>query len=161
MNYCPLCSNALESRVVDGVSRLACPSIDCRFVHWDNPIPVVAGLVGFDGGYVLARNASWPKTMYSLITGFLETGEPPEKAIVRELSEELGLRVKRCDFIGHFPLPRFNQLLIAYFVDAEGNLKLGEEICDVKLVARDELSCFDFGPLTLTREIVDRWLSAQ
>lgn len=96
--------------------------------------------------------------MFSLITGFLEEGESPESAILRETEEELGLTGRECKFIGHFALAEFNQLIIAFAVDAYGNIKLNEEIAEVKLVAQDQLAAFDFGCLELTAMVVSHWL---
>ncbi|WP_308169428.1 NUDIX domain-containing protein [Acidithiobacillus ferriphilus] len=127
-------------------------------MHWNNPIPVVAGLVRCNGQYVLARNASWPQDMFSFITGFLENGESPESAILRETEEELGLMGHECKFIGHFAFAEFNQLIIAFAVEAYGNIKLNEEIAEVKLVAHDQLATFDFGHLELTNTVVSHWL---
>jgi NADH pyrophosphatase NudC (nudix superfamily) len=96
--------------------------------------------------------------MFSLLTGFIDEGESPEVAVVREMREELGLQAERIDFIGHFPLREFNQLIIAYALQARGTLTLNHEIAEVKVVSRSELAEFDFGPLKLTRDIVSRWL---
>ncbi len=97
--------------------------------------------------------------MFSLITGFLEAGESPESAILRETEEELGLTGHECKFIGHFALAEFNQLIIAFAVETYGNLKLNEEITEVKLLAHDQLATFDFGGLELTNTVVSRWLN--
>lgn len=145
---------------MDGVVRLACSSVQCQFVSWNNPIPVVAGLVRCGGQYVLARNASWPQGMFSMITGFLEQGEFPEKAILRETEEELGLHASECSFIGHYPHPRFNQLIIAFAVEAQGRVTLNDEIAEVRLVAPEELVTYDFGRLGLIRTIVSDWLQS-
>jgi NADH pyrophosphatase NudC (nudix superfamily) len=126
-------------------------------LHWGN-VPVVAALVCLNGQYVLARNIAWPANAFSLITGFVEAGESPEAAANREAIEELGLRVTTSMFIGHFPLRHHNQLLIAFALEASGVVKRGQEIAETKAVSRDELATYDFGPLQLTREIVDRWL---
>lgn len=158
VKYCPVCRSELQPRMIDGKARHACSSSACRFVHWNNPIPVVAALVRHQGNYVLARNVGWPKDIFSLLTGFLEEGEAPESAVAREVREELGLHSERLDFLGHFPLPEFNQLLIAYALDARGTLILNHEIAEVKSVSPDELASFDFGPLLLTRNIVSCWL---
>lgn len=158
MKYCPLCRSDLVSLPMDGAVRLACSAPQCSFVHWNNPTPVVAGLVRWQGQYVLARNAAWPPGMFSLITGFLEQGEAPESAILREAEEELGLVGHACRFIGHFAFPEFNQLIIAFAVEAEGQMVLNDEIAEVTLVAQDRLADFDFGRLELTRQIVARWL---
>ncbi|MBK8745367.1 MAG: NUDIX domain-containing protein [Propionivibrio sp.] len=160
MKYCPLCRSDLESRPVDGVVRLACSSVQCQFVSWNNPIPVVAGLVRNEGQYVLARNATWPEGMFSMITGFLEQGESPESAILRETEEELGLKGSACQFIGHYPHPRFNQLIIAYAVEAHGQVTLNDEIAEVRRVSREQLATYDFGRLGLIRTIVSHWLES-
>jgi NADH pyrophosphatase NudC (nudix superfamily) len=118
----------------------------------------VAGLVRLADAYVLARNANWPTNIFSLVTGYLESGESPESAAMRETEEELGVRTQAARLIGHFPLPQLNELVIAYELRATGDLLLGDEIIEVKLVSRADLASFDFGPLTLTREIISSWL---
>ena len=130
-------------------------------MHWDNPIPVVASLVRLSDGYVLARNANWPAGLFSFLTGFIENGEAPESAAVRETQEELGVRARSAHLIGHFPLAQLNQLVIAYEVRAAGELTLGDEIAEVKVVSPTELATFDFGPLRLTSEIVSSWLQRE
>jgi NADH pyrophosphatase NudC (nudix superfamily) len=130
----------------------------CRFVHWNNPTPVVAALVQINDVYILARNAAWPAGVFSLLTGFLEEGETPESGVAREVVEELGLEVRHVQFIGHFSFREHNQLIIAFACQAKGPLKLGDEVSETRRVPRDELAGYDFGPLRLTREIVTRWL---
>jgi NADH pyrophosphatase NudC (nudix superfamily) len=137
---------------------LACPASDCGFVHWNNPIPVVAGLVQWGDRYVLARNSAWPPALFSILTGFLDEREAPEVAIVREIREELGVQTESIDLIGLFPLPRNNQLIVAYALRTTGEPVLSDEIAEIKLVSPDELATFDFGPLELTRDIVLKWL---
>jgi NAD+ diphosphatase len=158
MRYCPLCRSELRHRNIDGRTRLGCSSAGCTFVHWDNPIPVVASLVLLSDGYVLARNASWPAGLFSFLTGFIDKGETPESAAARETQEELGVRAQSAHLIGHFPVVQLNQLVIAYEVRAAGEVKLGDELAEVKVVSPTELATFDFGPLSLTSEIVSSWL---
>ena len=43
------------------------------------------------GQVLLARNAAWPMPFYGLITGFMEAGETPEMAAIREVQEETGI----------------------------------------------------------------------
>ena len=158
MKYCPKCKEELERRLVDGVERLACPSSPCGFVHWENPTPVVAGLIQYGDKYVLARNAQWPPGMFSLITGFLEKGESPEEAVLREVKEELGVIGNQVIFLGHYLLPEFNQLIMAFSVQACGDINLGEEIAEVKLLSRSEIERIGFGWLEVTAKIVARSL---
>jgi NADH pyrophosphatase NudC (nudix superfamily) len=96
--------------------------------------------------------------VFSFLTGFLEEGESPEAAVAREVEEELSLTAQSVDFIGHFPLQRLNQLIIAYSVGATGEVSLSEELAETKALSAGELANFDFGPLTLTGDIVRAWL---
>ena len=93
--FCPQCAQPLQKRELDTVMRLSCLATDCTYVHWDNPVPVVAAVVEHEGEIILARNKAWPVPFYALITGFLEKTDPsPEEAIEREVMEELGLHTQ-------------------------------------------------------------------
>jgi len=154
MNFCPICANNLSSKEIDQVNRLVCSNSDCGFIHWNNPIPVVAAIVEWKGDIILARNASWPEGMFGLITGFLEKGETPESGIIREVKEELGLDVSTCDFIGNYSFIQANQLIIAYHVKAEGRVFRSEELAELKAVPPEKLVPWDNG----TGPAVKDWL---
>ena len=127
-----------------GVDRLAC-SAACGYVHWDNPVPVVAAIVEHEGGVILARNKDWPEKMFGLITGFLEKDETPESGVAREVKEELGLQASATHFVGLYPFARRNELLIAFHVPAEGAVVLNEELAAYKRIAPEKLRPWDFG----------------
>ena len=158
MKFCPKCASPLEFRHIDGVVRKACVSPDCGFVHWDNPVPVVAALIEHQGKILLARNSQWPQGMFSLVTGYLERHETPEEAVGREVKEELGLDGTVEEFIGCYAFSKKNQLILAHRVVATGELSIGQEIAEVKLLPREELEQWQFGPLTVTSAIAKRWL---
>lgn len=134
--FCPQCAQPLQTRELDTVLRLSCTDTSCTYVHWDNPVPVVAAVVEHEGEIILARNKAWPVPFYALITGFLEKTDPsPEEAIEREVMEELGLQAQGTHFIGHYAFPRQNQIIIAYHVPATGVITLGDELVDYKRIA--------------------------
>ncbi len=139
--YCPRCTKPLAMGAVDeGPPRLRCPDQACGFVHWDNPVPVVAAVVEHEGAVILARNRLWPPKMFALITGFLEKDDPdPASGVLREVDEELGLKGRIAGFIGHYPFERMNQIIIAYHVVAAGAIVLGEELLEYKRVPPAEL----------------------
>jgi len=129
--FCPQCASRLEPRTLGGFERGVCPDTACGFIHWDNPTPVVAAVVEYDGGLILARNVAWRPGAFALITGFLEKNEDPAEAVLREVNEELGLQaVQPATLIGHYPFERMNQLIIAYHVKAEGEVVLNEELAE-------------------------------
>jgi len=160
MKYCPKCASELVKKTMDGVERTVCGQPDCDFVFWDNPVPVVAAIVEYQGSIVLARNTQWPKGMFSMITGYLERDETPESAVIREVKEELGLSAQLQGFIGHYPFPIKNQLILAFALNGSGTIELNHEIAEVKLLPKDELESKQFGRLQLTARIVKDWLES-
>lgn len=133
--FCPQCGQPLATGQHGDAERLACNEAACGFVHWDNPVPVVAAIVEHEGGVILAHNKLWPMKFYGLITGFLEKHDPsPEQAVIREVKEELGLDGAAANFVGHYAFARMNQILIAYHVPAAGHIVLGDELSEWKRV---------------------------
>lgn len=132
-NYCPSCNAPLVDCSIEGAQRRAC-SARCGFVHYDNPVPVVAAVVEHDGAVVLAHNRAWPENWYGLITGFLERGETPEQGVLREVEEELALTASAPRLIGVYTFERLNQVIIAYHVVATGPIRLNEELTDYRRV---------------------------
>lgn len=142
MNYrfCPQCAQPLSAQLDnEGTERHGCPDSACGFVHWDNPVPVVAAVVEHGGHVILARNRAWPVPFHALITGFLEKTDPsPQEAIAREVQEELGLQATATHFIGHYSFSRQNQIILAYHVPATGVITLSEELADYKRIAPEK-----------------------
>jgi NAD+ diphosphatase len=141
--FCPRCAQALEVLPLCGRPRTAC--VACGFTHWNNPLPVVAAIIEYQGQIVLARNAAWPPKVFALITGFLEAGETPEQGIAREVEEETSLIASEVNLVGVYEFTRKNELIIAYHVKAEGEIKLSEELVDYKLVAPADLRPWKMG----------------
>jgi len=157
--FCPRCASPLQPRTHDAGVRLSCTQPDCGFVHWDNPLPVVAALVEYQGQFILARNAKWPRRIFSLVSGFLDQNESPEQAVLREVKEELNLDGVVAHFIGHYPFAEMNQLILAYAVQATGDLRTNQELAEIKRLSLAELKAYDFAPLTITTAIVTDWLA--
>jgi NADH pyrophosphatase NudC (nudix superfamily) len=86
--YCPRCAQKLTRQKLADRERLACPDPDCGWVFWDNPLPVVAGIVEHEGNVILIQNKGWPETWWGLVTGFLERNETTEEGIRREVMED-------------------------------------------------------------------------
>ncbi|MGQ0621982.1 MAG: NUDIX domain-containing protein [Panacagrimonas sp.] len=143
--FCPQCGLPLESREEGGVVRPACADRQCGFVHWDNPVPVVAAIVEHEGRIVLARNVAWPPAWYALVTGFLERGEDPQSGIIREVKEELNLDAEVANYVGIYEFRRMNQIIIAYHVPATGTIRLNEELADYRHEAFDQVRYWEAG----------------
>ena len=145
--FCPGCATPLEWIVQDEDSgpkeRLRCPA--CGYTHWNNPTPVLAAIVEYRGQVLLARNAAWPAKMFALITGFMEAGESPHEGIAREVKEETNLDVQSHTLVGAYDFQRMNQVIIAYHVVAEGEVRLSPELADYRLYDLPQLRCWPAG----------------
>lgn len=130
--------------------------------------PAVIMLV-HDGGdrVVLGRQAVWPPGRFSILAGFVEPGESAEAAVVREVAEEVGLRVTDIRYVASQPWP-FPQSLMLGFVaraDDPGDLVLDpDEIEEARWFTRDELRRGDGPralppPVSIARHILDRWVA--
>jgi NAD+ diphosphatase len=145
--FCPNCATplAMVTQMEDGgeKARLRCPA--CDYTHWNNPTPVLAAVIEYQGQILLARNAAWTAQMYALITGFMEAGETPEGGITREIKEETNLDVSDLKLIGVYDFQRMNQVIIAYSAVGHGEVRLSPELVDYKLYAHEDVKCWPAG----------------
>jgi NADH pyrophosphatase NudC (nudix superfamily) len=156
VKYCPQCTRELVTAELEGRERRRCPDEECGYVFWDNPTPIVAAIVEHEGAVVLARNHGWPEKMFGLVTGFLERDETPEDGVVREVKEELGLDARVVGMVGIYPFFQRNELILAYHLEAEGEIQLGEELASIKRVPPEKLRPWPFGTGLAVRD----WLAA-
>jgi NAD+ diphosphatase len=157
--YCPHCAAPLVEEERGGSPRRVCPAENCGFVHWNNPAPVVAAIVERDGHIILVRSHGWPESWYGLVTGFLEYGEMPAEAVLRETREEIGLDAELGDYVGMYPFYRMNQLIIAYHVVAgAGEVRLDEsELADWRAVPVEQVRPWPMG----TGAALKDWLASR
>ena len=160
MRYCPRCAQPLIDLPLAGRQRLSCADLQCGFVHWDNPLPVVAAIIEHEdsgGRILLARNRAWTVEFFALVTGFLERDESPEEAVAREVKEEVGLETTATTLIGVYDFRRKNELIIAYHVKARGEIVLNEELCDYRLVEPENIVPWEAGTGLAVRD----WLRSR
>ena len=89
-NYCPICAAPLQTGMVEGKERKYCPQ--CGFVDYKNPLPVALAVAVKGKRFLLIKRGIAPKKgMWGSPSGFIEIGETPEEACLRELKEETGV----------------------------------------------------------------------
>jgi NAD+ diphosphatase len=129
--------------------------------------PAVIMLV-HDGGdrCVLGRQPVWPPGRFSVLAGFVEPGESAEGAVVREVAEEVGLRVADIRYVASQPWPFPQSLMLGFTARVEGDPTLridDDEIEEARWFTRDQLRSGD-GPralpptVSIARNIIDRWV---
>ena len=145
--FCPSCATPLSliAKEEDGglTERLRC--VACDWTHWNNPTPVLAAIVQYQGQILLARNAAWTGRRFALITGFMEAGESPEDGIRREIAEETHLQTHALSLVGVYDFQRMNQVIIAYHAQAHGDIALSPELVEYKLYRPEDVICWPAG----------------
>ena len=142
--FCPHCAQPLSwvSKPEDGGSKQRLRCTACDYTHWNNPLPVLAAVIEYQGQILLARNAAWPDKTLALITGFLEAGETPQDGMIREIKEETNLHAQALQLIGVYDFQRMNHVIIAYHAVCEGHVQLSPELVDYRLFALDKVKCW-------------------
>ena len=145
--FCPACAAplTLQSQMEDGGEKARLRCTGCDYTHWNNPTPVLAAVVEYQGKILLARNAAWTGEKFALITGFMEAGETPDGGIAREISEETNLQTSALKLIGVYDFQRMNQVIIAYHAVCHGEVRLSPELVDYKLYAFEDVLCWPSG----------------
>ena len=157
--FCPECATPLEfiAQLEDGGAKERLRCVACGYTHWNNPTPVLAAVIEYQGQVLLARNAAWPASTYALITGFMEAGETPKEGIAREIREETSLATSDLSLIGVYDFQRMNQVIIAYHAVCSGEVCLSPELVDHKLVALEDVVCWPAG----TGYALAEWLTSR
>jgi NAD+ diphosphatase len=135
---CSVCGHATES-IEAGATR-HCPA--CGAMHFPRTDPAVIMLVVDDQGRcLLGHNIARPPTTFSTLAGFVEPGESPEQAVVREVFEEAGIEVTDVTYAGSQPWPFPSSLMLGFFAQAvTHDIKVdGEEITEARWFTRAEL----------------------
>lgn len=124
--YCSMCGGALLKNK-DG--NLGCKK--CPFVNYRNPRPTVTGLIFWRGKLLLTKRAHPPfRDWWDLPGGFIDRGEDPRQALLREIKEETGLDVTIKKLFGVYSgthpssFDPFHVISIVYIAAAK-NAKLG------------------------------------
>jgi 8-oxo-dGTP diphosphatase len=133
--YCPKCSAKLKTVKTEKRKRLICPN--CDWINYENPLPSVAALVRNKKGEILLvkRGVEPGKEKWALPSGFIEIEETPEKACLRELKEETGLKGNKLELIGVYSQRSKlykNVLIIGYEIKATGKITPGSDSLEAK-----------------------------
>lgn len=80
-------------------------------------------IVGIRNGerLLLVKYADRPYKNYGLVAGFVEIGETLEDTVRREVSEEVGLKVRNIRYFASQPWAFSQSLLVGFFADVDGS----------------------------------------
>ena len=160
---CPRCGASTDI-VSSGWVRVCSQDGSEHFPRTDPAIIVT--VVGPDGRVLLGRGARMHSTMFSTLAGFVEPGESLEQAVIREIGEEVGVRVSACQYLGSQPWPFPASLMLGFTARTEDTAARpdGEEVVRARWFEREELQdAVASGEVTLptrasiSRALIEHW----
>ncbi len=163
--YCGACGE--ENEVEAGGHVRRCPR--CGSEHFPRTDPAVIMMV-HDGAdrCLLGRQASWPRSVFSTLAGFVEPGESLEEAVAREVFEETRVTVTRAAYHSSQPWPFPGSIMLGFHAEArfEEPIIDGDELEQAIWLQRDEL--WDLKarrelrfppPMSIARQLIEAWLA--
>src|SRR5215211_6289300 len=141
-SFCPMCSGALESRLLKAgePERLVCSQ--CGFVFYLDPKIAVGTIIADgDGGIVLVRRAIEPGFgKWVFPGGYVDRGEEIRSAAIREAREECGLDIELQDPVGIYSYPGKTPIIVVYAATVTGGTLCADDEClDAKAFGRDQI----------------------
>ncbi len=146
--FCPLCKDSLRRKKVDGRERSVCRK--CGWIDYKNPLPVAVCAAINDRGKILItkRNLNPGYNKWALPGGFIESHETPEKACLRELEEETGVKGEIDRLIGVYVQKTKEYetvLVIGYVVRVvKERISLNNELKEAVFVNREDIPHIPF-----------------
>ncbi len=153
--FCGRCGN--ETRQHDTDRAMVCG--DCQIHSYPRLSPSIITLVHDEKRVLLARNHRFPEGMYSTLAGFVEPGESIEETVRREVYEEVGVKLRKLEYLGSQPWPFPNSLMLGFLAEYEsGDIVLQEEeIADARWYEIDQLPGIP-GKVAISRWLIDSYL---
>jgi NAD+ diphosphatase len=136
--------------------------------HFPRTDPAVIMLVTDpDDRCLLGRNAAWPGRRVSILAGFVEPGESAEQAVIREVAEEVQIKVTNVRYVGSQPWPMPRSLMLGFRAEAPAGQDIvvdAEEIAEAFWFSREELVAAIRSreialppPVSIARQIIEQW----
>jgi len=126
--YCGRCGTPTYTKSDERAK--VCPK--CGLLSFPRLSPAIIVAVKKDNRLLLAHNKAFKPNLYSLIAGFVEPGETFEECVMREIKEEVGIKVKNIRYFGSQSWPFPHSMMVGFTAEyAEGDIKVdGVEIED-------------------------------
>ena len=118
---------------------LKCPV--CGQVHYPRIAPAIIVAIRKDDELLMAKHSYHDNIRYALIAGFVEPGESIEEAVHREVSEEVGIKIKNLKYMKSQSWPFPNSLMLGFTAEYEsGDIKVdGDEILKAKWFKKEDI----------------------
>jgi NAD+ diphosphatase len=156
--FCGYCGTPTQEVAHERAKK--CPA--CEEVVYPRISPCVIVLIRRGNEILLVRSPHFKPGVQSLVAGFMEPGETAEQTVVREVKEEVGLRVKNIRYVFSQPWPFPDSLMLGFTADYDsGELTIdGKEIEAGGWYTKDRLPLLP-SSMSIARYIIDQFLKEE
>jgi len=153
--YCGRCGH--ETRQLRTERAKLCT--DCNRIIYPRISPAIIVLVKKGEEVLLARGPRFPPGQFSVLAGFVESGENCEETVHREVKEEVGLDVTNIRYFGSEPWPFPDSLMLGFVADyAGGGITIdNNEITSAGWFCRENLPLLP-SKMSISRALITAWV---
>lgn len=153
ITFCPQCATRVEERPFEGKLRPTCPN--CGYIAFADPKVAASVILVQHGKLLLTRRAIDPgRGLWCFPGGYVDFGEDPQAAAIRECREETGLIIDRLALLD----VAFNGRVIVITYTAQADIRAAPVPADdadaVGWFAPDDLPPLAFGAM---QQAIEKW----
>ncbi|MDO5721954.1 MAG: NAD(+) diphosphatase [Actinomycetaceae bacterium] len=166
--FCAVCGAATQIRFAGWQRQCG----GCQHVEYPRIDPsVIVAIFDSKDRLLLAHNTMWRPGYASLVAGFMEIGESPEQAVVRETFEEVGLRIGRVEYVASQPWPFPRSLMLGFKAYLEPDQPAAPVVDEVEIDWARFYSRAEYrqavqsgevempNPISIARAMIEQWLA--
>lgn len=138
-DFCPKCGNKLiEKQIGDEGLIPYCNSCSRPWFSFCYTC-VICLLVDENDNIALIRQSYGDTDRYVCVAGFMKPGESAEKAAMREISEETGLKTIECSYVNSYPYEKRDNLMLGFACKViRDEFKLSAELSQADWFTKEE-----------------------
>ena len=152
--FCGVCGGPMKMH-----TEISKRCTHCGKEIWPLLATAIIVLIRREYKVLLVHARNFRGKFFGLVAGFVETGETLEEAVVREVHEEVGIKIKNIRYFASQPWPYPCGLMVGFTADyVSGDLHLQRsELDDAGWFDRDHLPPVP-DKMSIARQLIDSWL---
>lgn len=154
--FCGKCGESTETKA--GERAKLCPK--CGYLSFPRLSPAVILSITKGDRLLLVKNLK--TDFYTVVAGFVESGETLEECLKREVREEVGIEIKNIAYFGSQPWPFPHSLMIAFTAEYDsGDLSVEHnELLHADWYAIDDIPGIKLKPIpfSIARQLIGSFI---
>lgn len=136
--YCPKCGEFLSQKEI-GDEGLVPYCNNCQRPFFDIPSPCIIVAAINEYNEVTLIKQSRGKDRFVCIAGFIKIGEGAEECAIREVKEEIGIKVDSIEFVRSYPMEKQELLMLGFMARIKkSDFVLSKELKEAKWFSADD-----------------------